>query len=71
MGSGGHTCFDSPQEAVTIVGARISQLVNEENIDTPEKMIVWKCGYDCDGPEAAGSQKWIKDVDYYYRQLIN
>lgn len=71
MGSGGHTCFDSPQEAVEIVGARLNHLVNEEKIDTPKEMVIWKCGYACNGPESAGSEKWIKDVDYYYRQLIN
>ena len=71
MGSGGHTCFDSPQEAVEIVGARLSHLVNDEKIDTPKEMVIWKCGYGCDGPEADGSQKWIKDVDYYYKQMIN
>lgn len=71
MGSGGHTCFNSPQEAVAVVGSRISQLVNEENIDTPKEMVVWKCGYGCNGPESVGSDKWIKDVDYYYKQMIN
>jgi hypothetical protein len=71
MGSGGHTCFDSPEEAVAIVGSRISHLVNEEKIDTPKEMVIWKCGYSCDGPESAGSDKWIKDVDYYYKQMIN
>ena len=71
MGSGGHTCFDSPEEAVEIVGSRLNHLVNEEKIDTPKEMVIWKCGYSCDGPEAAGSEKWIKDVDYYYRQMIN
>lgn len=71
MGSGGHTCFDSPEEAVAIVGSRISHLVNEEKIDTPKEMVIWKCGYNCDGPAAAGSEKWIKDVDYYYKQMIN
>lgn len=71
MGSGGHTCFDSPEEAVAIVGSRLNHLVNEEKIDTPKEMVIWKCGYACNGPEAAGSEKWIKDVDYYYKQLIN
>lgn len=71
MGSGGHTCFNSPQEAVETVAQRIDQLVTEEKIDTPKEMVIWKCGYRCDGPEAVGANKWIKDVDYYYRALIN
>lgn len=71
MGSGGHTCFDSPQEAVETVAQRIDELVTEESIDTPKEMVVWKCGYNCDGPAAVGASKWIKDVDYYYRALIN
>ena len=69
MGSGGHTCFDSPEEAVRIVGKRIKNLV-KKGYDTPAKMVVWKCG-SCTGPEAAGSGKWIQDVDLYYQQLIN
>jgi len=71
MGSGGHTCFDSAEEAVSIVGARLNHLVNEEKIDTPKEMVIWKCGYSCDGPASAGSEKWIQDVDYYYKQMIN
>lgn len=71
MGSGGHTCFDSPEQAVNVIAERIDELVKEEKIDTPQEMIVWKCGYRCDGPEAAGSQKWIKDVGYYYNELLN
>jgi len=71
MGSGGHTCFDSPEQAVETVAQRIDQLVMEEKIDTPREMVIWKCGYSCDGPAAVGANKWIKDVDYYYRALIN
>lgn len=71
MGSGGHTCFDNPQEAVDVVAQRINQLVKEESIDTPKEMVIWKCGYKCNGPEAIGATKWVRDVDYYYSQLIN
>ena len=72
MGSGGHTCFDSPQEAVKIVASRIDELVINEKIDNPNKMIVWKCGYACQNrPKDASEKKWIKDVGYYYNELLN
>ena len=70
MGSGGHTCFDSPREAVNTVAARVDELVNEENIDSPNEMVVWKCGYGCqDDAKSASEQKWIRDVDLYYSKL--
>lgn len=68
MGSGGHTCFDNPEEAVDAVATRIEEMVNEENLDTPKKMVVWKCGYNCTHPTAS-VKKWEQDVDYYYSQL--
>jgi hypothetical protein len=72
MGSGGHTCFDSPREAVEAVGDRIEKLVNEEKINTPGKMIVWKCGYGCsEGAKTESEQKWVKDVSMYYKVMIN
>lgn len=71
MGSEGHTCFETPKQAVNVVADRIDELVKEEKIDSPKEMVVWKCGYDCNGVEAQGAGKWIKDVDYYYRQLLN
>lgn len=63
MGSGGHTCFDNPEQAVKIVGRRIKDLIRK-GYNTPEEMVLWKCGR-CDGPEAAGANKWIQDVAYY------
>ncbi|EKE11954.1 MAG: hypothetical protein ACD_14C00060G0003 [uncultured bacterium] len=70
MGSGGHTCFDSPKEAVETVAQRIDQLVEEEDIDTPSDMIVWKCGYGCqDQPKSLSEKKWINDVDFYYSAM--
>lgn len=71
MGSGGHTCFDDPKQAVEIVSARVEELVKEYDRDTAGKMVVWKCGSTCAGHDAESVQKWISDVDYYYKQLIN
>jgi hypothetical protein len=70
MGSGGHTCFNSPHQAVEIVAARIAQLVNVEKIDSPKEMVVWKCGYGClNADKSPSEKKWIKDVSLYYGKL--
>lgn len=65
----GYSCFDSPNHAVEVVGNRIEKLLNS-NVNTPAKMVVWKCGSNC---EAAGGQaaanKWISDVAVYYKKL--
>jgi hypothetical protein len=70
-GTGGHTCFDSPQEAVETVGNRIHELVYEQRRDTPAEMIVWKCGYSCDGHSAESVRKWKQDVGYYFRKFTS
>jgi hypothetical protein len=64
----GYSCFDSPEQAVETVGQRIENLLSQ-NIDTPQEMVVWKCGTDCswDNPQAV--QKWIADVDYFLKKL--
>jgi len=69
MGSGGHTCFDSPKDAVNTVSGRIDELVNEEKRDSPREMVIWKCGYDCSWDNAYAIQKWITDVDFYFQKL--
>ena len=70
MGTGGHTCFDSPKDAVDTVSKRIEFLVKNEKITTPEKMVtVWKCGYDCSWDEKKNVQKWIRDVDKYFDEF--
>ena len=70
MGSGGHTCFNSPKEAVDTIALRINELVNEENINTPKKMVIWKCGYGCqDQPKNLSEEKWIRDVNIYYSKF--
>lgn len=70
MGSDGHTCFDSPKQAVDMVAKRLDELIEEEKIDSPNDMIVWKCGYGCQNDNKDKSElKWIKDVGYYYNEL--
>ena len=67
----GYSCFKNPRHAINVVGGRIAKLIEQE-IDTPSKMVVWKCGRNC---EAAGGQaaadKWVTDVGYYYEKLYN
>jgi len=69
VGSGGHSCFATPQEAVDIVGKRITYLVEDKGLDAPEKMIVWKCGSSCAGHSAFSVRKWISDVTLYFDKL--
>lgn len=67
----GYSCFDSPEQAVNVVGGRISDLVNK-NIDTPKAMaLAWKCGWDCSGHDPASVTKWVSDVSYYYQKIYN
>jgi hypothetical protein len=67
MGTGGHTCFDSPKDAVDTVAKRIGFLVSEKNLNTPAKMSIWKCGSAC--AKDGGVKKWISDVDLYFKKL--
>lgn len=69
MGSGGHTCFNSREDAVETVAKRLEKLIHSEKLDTPEKMIIWKCGYSCQGHGRESVKKWISDVDMYFSQL--
>jgi len=69
-GSGGHTCFATPQEAVDVVSRRLEELIKEYNRDTAKEMVVWKCGSSCaaTGGQAAAN-KWIADVDMYLKKV--
>lgn len=68
MGTGGHTCFNSPKDAVDTVAKRIETLVEEHGKDTPAKMVdTWKCGTSCEGDKGAG--KWISDVTTYFNEI--
>jgi hypothetical protein len=68
VGTGGHTCFASPQEAVDTVAKRIQFLVDNNKLNTPEKMIVWKCG-DCSWDNRNDMQIWINSVSTYFDKL--
>jgi len=69
MGTGGHTCFDSPEDAVETVAKRIKFLVSNEKLSTPAKMVVWKCGYDCSWDSRTQMNNWISTVDHYFQKL--
>jgi hypothetical protein len=71
IGSGGHTCFNSPQEAVETVSRRINELVYNDNLDSPQKMIIWKCGDACGSDNQMSVRKWIRDVGYYYDKILD
>jgi hypothetical protein len=64
----GYSCFDSPAQAISVVGGRIEDLINQQ-IDTPEKMVVWKCGRSCSWDNPTAVRKWISDVSLYYNKV--
>jgi len=64
----GYSCFDSSEQAVEIAGNRISELIDKK-INTPEQMVVWKCGSSCAGHDPVSVQKWISDVRLYWSKL--
>ncbi|MFA7209705.1 MAG: hypothetical protein WC120_05525 [Parcubacteria group bacterium] len=65
----GYSCFDSPQQAVAVVGNRIQGLIENENIATPEQMLVWKCGGSCAGHDPADVKMWRENVGYYFNKI--
>ena len=68
MGTGGHTCFDSPEDAIATVGGRLQRLV-QSDVDTPAEMVLWKCGSNC--ASDSGASKWINDVNMYFQKIDN
>lgn len=69
MGTGGHTCFNSRKDAVDTVAKRLATLINDEKLNTPEKIVVWKCGYDCSWDDQKAVNKWIQDVNLYFKKV--
>ncbi|MFA6383466.1 MAG: hypothetical protein WCX17_03510 [Parcubacteria group bacterium] len=66
----GYSCFKDPEQAVKIVGDKIEKLIKQK-INTPERMIVWKCGRTCAGHDPRDVRKWISDVAFYYGKIIS
>lgn len=66
----GYSCFNSPEQAVDVVGERIEELIGQQ-IDTPKEMVVWKCGRSCLNHTTYSVNKWIQDVDLYFKKLYN
>jgi len=64
----GYSCFDSRRQAVNVISKRVGTLI-AQNIDTPQEMAVWKCGYDCSWDDQANVRKWVEDVGYYYEKI--
>lgn len=72
MGTAGHTCFNSRKDAVDTVAKRIEFLVSNNKLNTPAKMVIWKCGSDCEATGGhAAAIKWISDVEMYFEKLNN
>ncbi len=69
MGTGGHTCFNSRQDAVESVGKRIHELIYEYDRKTASRLVVWKCGSTCDGHSQESVDRWINVVDSYHSKL--
>ncbi len=69
MGTGGHTCFDSREDAVQTVGKRVHTLIYEYQRTTPERMLVWKCGRSCEGHTESGVNAWVSTVTMYRNAL--
>lgn len=69
MGTGGHTCFDSRQDAIDTVAKRLKTLIEDKKLNTPAKMVIWKCGSACSKDDQAAVRKWISDVDIYFKKL--
>lgn len=66
----GYSCFDSPRQAVGVVGKRMGELIAMGD-GTPRAMSVWKCGYDCSWDNPTEVNKWVKDVGYYYQNIYD
>jgi hypothetical protein len=66
--AGGYSCFNSPDEAVSVVGKTIEKMV-AKGVRNPAQAISWKCGSSCAGHDPAGVRKWIADVGVNFYKI--
>ncbi len=66
----GYSCFDSPAQAVNVVGNRIRNLIAQK-VDTPREMVLWKCGSACTARTSPDAAKWVSDVNMYYKKVYD
>lgn len=65
----GYSCFRSPEEAVLVVGGRLSRLIFDYGIDTPRELLVWKCGSSCENHDQDDVARWQRTVGFYSKKI--
>ncbi len=65
----GYSCFESPKQAVAVVGKRLNHLIWDLRLDTPEELLVWKCGSTCAGHDQGDVNRWARNVGVYSRKV--
>lgn len=66
--AGGYTCFNSPDEAVSVVGKTVEKMI-ARGVRSPAQAISWKCGSSCAGHGAENVRKWIVDVGINFYKI--
>jgi hypothetical protein len=67
--AGGYFAFESPKEAVMVVGKRIEELKNK-GLDTPGRIVTtWKCGRSCAAHAPGSVQRWISTASGPYNRI--
>lgn len=66
----GYGCFATPKEGVEVIARRLTQLASQD-INTPQEMVVWKCGSSCAGHPPENVRKWVSDVSIYFNRIYN
>jgi len=64
----GYSCFSTPEQAIQVIGKKISKLV-AQGISNPAEMISWKCGSTCSWDDPANVRSWIADVGINFYKL--
>jgi hypothetical protein len=65
----GYGCFHTTDAAVDTIAGRLIELRELRESAAPERMIVWKCGNSCAGHSPESVEKWIADVNIYFRDI--